>query len=955
MKLKRLISLFCTVVFLSTAVVSPSLYVEASADMIRTVEDIEGFGTYEYLRPESGDIPEMPDVLKKRKPKHHFFERGEDHALNLRSELIMPGDTFEFPTEITREEVYISDFKGRYKELEFFSPEKYGIEITGSVDVMDYEVYEGFDGDGKPFKDSFIKTLKNNTNCPITILSTSGGEGPYHFYEDHDQRLQTTNIQYLAYAPYYHLNYQFYYGDDTEIHPELDELFWEAGELEDIKFPVGYWLSDLPYTIPVPNPSKEGTRFSGWNAYENNGIISVYNKLENVSGEYSNITVEWVPDFNERYINDETYDYVNIYNAGDLTFYTGWDGNCKTIVLDPNGGTIKGRDKWITCVNTVDRIETDDAESTVPDDADFGVDLKDFIPEKEGDTFLGWCAGESALYSTYVTYDSIAEAYRYFWEYDPYGTYSDKNTKQKLYAKWASQTEEDYERAEWKLDDNGTLYIINDRGAENWREAAKADNTLAPKVKSVVLGYKDSYPEHLVERCFEGCTSLEEITFENSLILGAYAFNGCTSLKSVTFKYDVPSDWFMWMQFFGAGKDLVIHVPDEYYENYKKALGEYAYLLEPINGQRYALSVNGIMLSDDNLTIPCGEGTAVFAPETNTLTLKDARLTESLYPHCVDILQSDGTGYPDAAIVSGLDSLTIVIEGQADVATNGNDLPGFVRAYGDLVITGTGKLKSTKEDMTLLFRDSETMDYEFYTGPGIPRITALSNLTINNITAERLYADVSKNLILNKTKLFGGQIIADGDITATNISVKMFNAPDDDRMHTTELPAISSRGKSSCYTNCDLEDILLSAGDNSLSLTFDNCNIMPAYQIYGSSSTQLNIINTNISYFNEKVSVTNIPVQNITLTDCQLIEGNWTEPGEFKVQAAYNTSYGDVNGDGKVTAKDSMTVQRYAIKLVELTDDQLKAADVDNDGKVTAKDALYILRCSINLAVLPIE
>ncbi|MBQ2604154.1 MAG: leucine-rich repeat protein [Clostridia bacterium] len=64
--------------------------------------------------------------------------------------------------------------------------------------------------------------------------------------------------------------------------------------------------------------------------------------------------------------------------------------------------------------------------------------------------------------------------------------------------------------------------------------------------------------------------------------------------------------------------------------------------------------------------------------------------------------------------------------------------------------------------------------------------------------------------------------------------------------------------------------------------------------------------------------------------------------------------YGDVNGDGKVTAKDSMTVQRYAIKLAELTDEQLIAADVDKDGKVTAKDALYILRCSINLAVLPI-
>jgi len=50
-----------------------------------------------------------------------------------------------------------------------------------------------------------------------------------------------------------------------------------------------------------------------------------------------------------------------------------------------------------------------------------------------------------------------------------------------------------------------------------------------------------------------------------------------------------------------------------------------------------------------------------------------------------------------------------------------------------------------------------------------------------------------------------------------------------------------------------------------------------------------------------------------------------------------------------------MTVQRYAIKLAQFTDEQLRAADVDKNGKVNTKDALYILRCSINLAVLPIE
>jgi len=66
-------------------------------------------------------------------------------------------------------------------------------------------------------------------------------------------------------------------------------------------------------------------------------------------------------------------------------------------------------------------------------------------------------------------------------------------------------------------------------------------------------------------------------------------------------------------------------------------------------------------------------------------------------------------------------------------------------------------------------------------------------------------------------------------------------------------------------------------------------------------------------------------------------------------------NYGDVNMDGKVTAKDSMSVQRYVIQLENLTDEQQKRADVDLDGKITSKDALYILQASINMRSLPVS
>ena len=54
--------------------------------------------------------------------------------------------------------------------------------------------------------------------------------------------------------------------------------------------------------------------------------------------------------------------------------------------------------------------------------------------------------------------------------------------------------------------------------------------------------------------------------------------------------------------------------------------------------------------------------------------------------------------------------------------------------------------------------------------------------------------------------------------------------------------------------------------------------------------------------------------------------------------------YGDIDGDGKISAKDSLNIQRYVINLKQLDEAALKAADVNDDGKVTAKDALEILR-----------
>ena len=251
------------------------------------------------------------------------------------------------------------------------------------------------------------------------------------------------------------------------------------------------------------------------------------------------------------------------------------------------------------------------------------------------------------------------------------------------------------------------------------------------------------------------------------------------------------------------------------------------------------------------------------------------------------------------------------------------------------------------------------MDYKMYVGSGIVGIKTLKNLIINDISAERLYADVSGDFAVNNANLSGGQIIADGSITAKNTNVKPFNAPEGDMQLSIELPAISSKGSSSSYTNCNLDGILLSAGENAKSLTFKDCVINASYQIRGGNDTTFDITNTSIKMYDERIAVTNIPEKNITLKDCKITEGAWNEKGSFILTATgtkekepiIGVIIGDLDGDNKITSADSLKILRMSVSLEPTTNENKPLADVDGDGKVTSADALEVLRASVGLPV----
>ena len=52
---------------------------------------------------------------------------------------------------------------------------------------------------------------------------------------------------------------------------------------------------------------------------------------------------------------------------------------------------------------------------------------------------------------------------------------------------------------------------------------------------------------------------------------------------------------------------------------------------------------------------------------------------------------------------------------------------------------------------------------------------------------------------------------------------------------------------------------------------------------------------------------------------------------------------GDINGDGRVTAKDSSLILKNVVRKMNFSDDQKNAADINKDGRITAKDSSLIL------------
>ena len=179
-----------------------------------------------------------------------------------------------------------------------------------------------------------------------------------------------------------------------------------------------------------------------------------------------------------------------------------------------------------------------------------------------------------------------------------------------------------------------------------------------------------------------------------------------------------------------------------------------AHIYYPATAVSYGIRVSGTLITDKNISVACGNGTATFNPETSTLTLNNAIITNE-----------NGSG-----IFSSRENLTIELIGQNSIECTGTGLDTYASdenwntITNNITLTGGGSLE--------IVASGEWDGYGTY----------VKNLTINNAelsvasACTCLWAGENINIIDSKITAvqvanFFGVVTNKGTITVTNSDI----------------------------------------------------------------------------------------------------------------------------------------------------------------------------------------
>ena len=331
-------------------------------------------------------------------------------------------------------------------------------------------------------------------------------------------------------------------------------------------------------------------------------------------------------------------------------------------------------------------------------------------------------------------------------------------------------------------------------------------------------------------------------------------------------------------------------------------------------------------------SVPCGEGTAAYDPDTKTLTLTNVTI------NCDDT----------TAIFNKTDGLTIKLVGENSINSGKQSGILSMQGCGLLTLTGEGSLNITAAGHAIYANTGSLLikDTTVKVSSDILAVCADLGIEISNSTIESASTD-------------GNAIYAPGDLTIENSNVTTSN----DNKNDDGYPAIWSDGditinggqlKSTCAGGKALgADGSLLVKDTTVKVSSDvlavyaNSGIEISGSTFESSSTDSNAIWTpgDLKIENSNVTTNNAlgAAGTLSITDCT-VENKGASA--LYSQGKMTLTGGSITADAEYNAiisNSAMTITNATVKATAQRYNALRASDVMkiDGGKVEATTVLY--------------
>ena len=478
----------------------------------------------------------------------------------------------------------------------------------------------------------------------------------------------------------------------------------------------------------------------------------------------------------------------------------------------------------------------------------------------------------------------------------------------------------------WNLNGNGVLTISGTGNMPNYSSTSQPWYKYRESIKQVKIG--DGITG-IGDYAFSGCTNLTSVTIPGNVTsIGDYAFGGCKALEELT----IPE---------GVKKLGYKIIADTYIEKIKIP----STVITSGSDSEYniwygALAGDGVLteveFAEGMTRIPAYVCENASSVEKVVIPSTVTRIGISAFDGCgglKGVSLPDGLAQVEDAAFNRCKSLASIT------------VPKSVTSIGANAFANCTSLKSAVIEANGKKLFETTMgDYAFsgctnLTGVTIPgNVTSIGNNAFNNCNS--IIANVYKNsvgLTYCKNNKIDYRIVGSYD---KKHYIQIENGTCTNIDENTELKVSQLKEGndydvvSKSFDNFELYDLSFYKDDQKV--TIDGTAIVRIPVKEGMDGSKCKV------YYND----------NGTFTDMGAVykdgymEFETNHFSQYVVAEIESSTFtlGDVNEDDKVDFLDAIVVLRHDAEIIQLTDNQMKAAEVNKDGKVDFLDAIMILR-----------